>query len=50
MDKYTLDALDRLIDYVYDDEHKDWEASGKPEEHIFNYVDMLSAWVQQQRE
>jgi len=46
MDKYTLD---RLVDYVYDDEHKSWKEAGEPTEgHIFLCIDMLSAWVHKQ--
>ncbi len=44
MDKYTLEALNRLLDYVYDDEAKDFEGTDSPKDHIFNDIKLLTDW------
>lgn len=45
MDKYTLEALNRLVNYVYDDEIKDFKAQGEPKEHIFNDIKLVADFV-----
>jgi hypothetical protein len=35
--------LKTLIDYLYKDEHKNWEEWGKPEDHIFHAVNALNS-------
>ena len=38
-------SLEELIDYLSEDERKDWEASGRPAAHIFNDVKRVSDWL-----
>lgn len=46
MDKYTLEALNRWINYAYDEEYKNWEEAGKPErDHIFNDISLIANWA-----
>jgi hypothetical protein len=44
MDKTIFDAVDQLVNYLYDDEQKDWEAQDKPVNHLFNDVEIVSDW------
>ena len=49
MDKYTLEALNRLLEYVYDDEERDFSnlaTEAEQKTHIFNDIKLLSSWVQ----
>lgn len=48
MNKYELEALDNLINYNYEQEHKDFEANGKPKNHIFRDIEILSAYYDKQ--
>ena len=48
MDKYTLEALNRFINYAYDDESKHYEESDKPKDHIFEDIKLVSDWVDSQ--
>ncbi|MBI2062164.1 MAG: hypothetical protein HYT64_00500 [Candidatus Yanofskybacteria bacterium] len=46
MDKYTLLALNDVINSYYDDEHKHWQESGEPKRgHIFNDIELIADWV-----
>lgn len=36
----------RVIDYLYDDEQKDYEASEQPEDHIFNDLKTVDEWLE----
>ena len=35
MNQKEYNALQRIVDYLYADEQKHWEESGKPKKHIF---------------
>ena len=50
MDKYTLEALNRLIEYVYDDEAKNFEECEPAEQknHIFTDISLVSDWVKKE--
>ena len=39
------DALHRLVDYVFDEEHKDFIASDKPPQHIFLFIQAVNNWL-----
>lgn len=39
MDFETIDALRSIIDYLKDDEKKNWEEMDRPDEHI--YMDII---------
>lgn len=34
-----------LVEYLWRDEAKHWEASGRPAAHIFRHVERVSAWL-----
>jgi len=48
IDKYTLESIHRLIEYVYDDECKDWEAS-QTDDHIFKDIQVIAGWLDKVR-
>ena len=39
------DGTDIVIEYLWDDEHKSWEADGEPESHIFRHLQRLERWL-----
>ena len=41
MDDKTQDAVRAVVEYLYDDERRDFEGSGEPENHIFRHVRRL---------
>lgn len=46
LDKYTFDSLDRLINYIYDQEAKHFEEASDEEKknHIFNDIEVVSGY------
>lgn len=55
MDKYTLESLNRLLDYVYDDESENYEETSdlpqrQRDNHIFIDIKILSDWYKNQYE
>jgi len=50
MDEETFCGLKEVVDYLYEDEEKDFEASEGSDRHrhIFNSVKRLSNWAAQQ--
>ena len=51
MDKFTMQALDDVVNYLYDQEHKHWQEAGEPEKgHIFHDIKLLADYVDNQRE
>ncbi len=45
MDDKTRDAVKAVVDYLYDDECKDFKSSGEPEDHIFRHVRRLQLFL-----
>lgn len=47
MDKDTLKSLQAIIDYLYNDERKDMEASDEDMkgQHIFNDILAVQGWI-----
>ena len=41
----VLESLRSLIDYVYDDEQQSFEAADGPEDHIFEDIRRIDAWL-----
>ena len=41
----TIEALRTILEYLHDDEKKNWQETGKPDDHI--YIDILNvtAWL-----
>jgi hypothetical protein len=50
MSIHTLDPLNRLVDKIYDDVHKDWIMSGRPKDHHYEDLLVVSGWVDDQFE
>lgn len=38
-------SLDTLIEYLWHDEQKNWDADGRPDAHIFRDVERVAAWL-----
>ena len=47
MDEETYNALLKVIDYLYDNEQRHWEESGRPANHIFKSLEQLAGWSQE---
>jgi hypothetical protein len=45
MEKKIEGSLERIIDYLFWDEIRDWEAEGKPRKHIFTDVRRVDRWL-----
>ena len=45
-----LEAITQVVDYLYDDEKKDFEASDEPKNHIFRSVRALKRLAEMGRE
>lgn len=46
MDFATIESLRQILDYLHDDEEKDWLASGAPEDgHIFCDIKRVIKWL-----
>jgi hypothetical protein len=43
-DKQIVESIQSLVDYLYEDEEKDWEGE-KSKNHIFNDVRAVSVWL-----
>jgi hypothetical protein len=39
-------SLIAVIQYLWHDEQKDWEADGRPNAHIFHDVARVAAWLE----
>lgn len=47
MDSETYLSLQSLLDYVREDECRDWEESGRPFNHIYLDIVRLDGWAQE---
>mgnify|MGYP001613150316 FL=1 len=45
MDKKTYNALVKILDYIGEDEEKHFEESGKPKDHIYRSIILVSDWM-----
>ena len=41
----VYESLHALIEYVYSEEHKHWQESGRPAAHIFHEVARVADWL-----
>jgi len=39
-----MNDIERILDYLWEDEEKHWEESGRPKDHIF----MVMRWVREE--
>ncbi len=46
MDYDTRMAVQEIVNYLYVDEQKDFEASGKPKQHIFRDIRLVANWLE----
>jgi len=45
--KEFLEACQAIIDYMWKDEKRDWEACGKPDNHIFVNLRIVHEFLEQ---
>lgn len=45
MDSNTKKSLEEIINYLYHDERKDYEASDVKEHHIFLHIQRVEKWL-----
>lgn len=51
MDEEIYRSIKKVIDYLYDDEMKNWEENDKPQEgHIFHDVAIVDNWIRNKAE
>ena len=50
MDKDVARSLERIIQYLFFDEIRDWEAQGKPRNHIYCDVRRVDTWLGEETE
>jgi hypothetical protein len=48
MDEDTMESLRRVIDYLWKDEFKSWQESGKPNGHILDDLIILDDYLNDQ--
>ena len=41
-------SLCTLVEYLYDDEERHWEADGRPARHVFHDIKRVAEWLDQQ--
>ena len=41
----VIESLRSILDYLHDDEKKDWEATGKPDGHYYLDVIKVTEWL-----
>lgn len=46
IDEKTMASIKAVVQYLYEDEQKHWEESGRPDGHIFQDVKQLKKFVQ----
>lgn len=44
-EKIAVKSMNKIVDYLYADEEKDYENSGRPEQHIFNDIKVVINWI-----
>jgi len=45
MTEYIEMSLERIINYLFWDEIRDWEAQGKPKNHIYKDLQRVDKWL-----
>lgn len=45
MDERIEKSLERIIEYLFWDEIRDWEAQGKPRNHIYTDLRRVDRWL-----
>ena len=45
MKDWTCESLRNILDYLHDDEKRNWEESGKPDDHIYTDILAVTAWL-----
>lgn len=50
IDKKIIKSMQKVVDYLYYDEHKDWQQNGSlvKDNHIFHSVKALNDWLNNQ--
>jgi len=42
-------SLQRIVDYMWQDEYRDWEEKDNLEDHIFHAINDIKNWLEGQR-
>lgn len=50
MNKHQLQALNEVLNYLWDNEERDFRAEGKPEQHIFRDLEILEEYFKKSNE
>jgi hypothetical protein len=45
MDKATLEALQKVVNYLYQSEAAHWQEAGCPDDHIYLYARKVYEWM-----
>jgi len=45
MDEETYNCLEKIMDYLYEDERKAWEEAGHPDAHIYKCIRQVNTWL-----
>jgi len=46
MNSETIESLRQILDYLHDDEKRNWEEAGRPKDsHIFNDIVRVTEWL-----
>jgi hypothetical protein len=48
MDDETFKSLQQVLEYMEDEELRDWISQGYPYDHIFNHVRRVKVWAAEQ--
>ncbi len=40
------DSIQALVEYLYEEERRHWEESGRPAAHIFSHVTRVADWLE----
>ena len=43
------ESLQKIVDYMWRDEFKDWEEKDNPDDHIFHAINNIKNWLEGQR-
>jgi hypothetical protein len=44
------EAVGKVVEYLYRDEHEHWQEHGWPKDHIFRSVKVLACWLDAKEE
>jgi len=45
MNSETIESLRQILDYLHDDEERNWQEMEMPEDHIYNDIVRVTKWL-----